>query len=126
MSHSLSLRLSATGDLLKRYAAVFRHAWRERKALDPKPRLPHEAQLLPASLELQETPVSPAPRNGSSTTPRWSGCSTWAPTPPSTWGGRSIGRRDVNRSRRRADRRAVIRSTAGNERRNRSGVAVLA
>lgn len=49
-------------DLLKRYGAVFRHAWRERKSLDPRPRLPHEAQFLPAALELQETPVSPAPR----------------------------------------------------------------
>ena len=49
-------------DLLKRYGAVFRHAWRERKGLDPRPRLPHEAQFLPAALELQETPVSPAPR----------------------------------------------------------------
>lgn len=60
MSHVL--RLHAALDLLKRYAAVFRHAWRERKALDPQPRLPHEAQFLPAALELQETPVSPAPR----------------------------------------------------------------
>ncbi len=60
MSHAL--RLHAVKDLLKRHAAVFRHAWRERKALDPRPRLPHEAQFLPAALELQETPVSPAPR----------------------------------------------------------------
>jgi hemolysin D len=62
MSHALTLRLQATLDLLKRYGAVFRHAWHERKALDPRPRLPHEAQFLPAALELQETPVSPAPR----------------------------------------------------------------
>lgn len=60
MSHAL--KLHAALDLLKRYAAVFRHAWRERKNLDPKPRLPHEALFLPAALELQETPVSPAPR----------------------------------------------------------------
>jgi len=60
MSHAL--KLHAVLDLLKRYAAIFRHAWHERKNLDPKPRLPHEAQFLPAALELQETPVSPAPR----------------------------------------------------------------
>ena len=62
MSHGIALRLAATGDLLKRYGAVFRHAWQERQQLDPKPRLPHEAQFLPAALELIETPVSPAPR----------------------------------------------------------------
>lgn len=59
---TLTLRLQATLDLLKRYAAIFSHVWQERKSLDPRPRLPHEAQFLPASLELQETPVSPAPR----------------------------------------------------------------
>lgn len=53
---------TAVLDLLKRYGTVFRHAWRERASLDPRPRLPHEAQFLPAALELQETPVSPAPR----------------------------------------------------------------
>lgn len=57
-----SLRLQAFADLLERYAAVFRHAWRERKQFDTPPRLAHEAQFLPAALELQETPVSPAPR----------------------------------------------------------------
>lgn len=62
MSQALTLRLQALIDLLKRYGAVFRHAWRERTNLDPRPRLPHEAQFLPAALELQETPVSPAPR----------------------------------------------------------------
>lgn len=62
MSQALALRLQAVLDLLKRYGAVFRHAWRERASLDPRPRLPHEAQFLPAALELQETPVSPAPR----------------------------------------------------------------
>ena len=60
MSHAL--KLHAVIDLLKRYAAIFRHAWHERKNLDSRPRLPHEAQFLPAALELQETPVSPAPR----------------------------------------------------------------
>lgn len=62
MSKSLTPRLGATIDLLKRYAAVFRHAWQERKRLDGQRRLPHETQFLPAALELQETPVSPAPR----------------------------------------------------------------
>ncbi len=56
------LRLQATGDLLRRYGAVFRHAWRQRKQMTPPPRLPHEAQFLPAALALQETPLSPAPR----------------------------------------------------------------
>lgn len=62
MSKSLTPRLGATIDLLKRYAAVFRHAWQQRKQLDGQRRLPHETQFLPAALELQETPVSPAPR----------------------------------------------------------------
>ena len=62
MTHLLTLRLQATLDLLKRYAAIFSHVWKIRKELDPPHRLPHEAQFLPAALELQETPVSPAPR----------------------------------------------------------------
>lgn len=62
MMQSLILRGQALADFFHRYAAVFRHAWRERRNLDPRPRLPHEAQFLPAALELQETPVSPAPR----------------------------------------------------------------
>ncbi|MDK9705185.1 MAG: HlyD family type I secretion periplasmic adaptor subunit [Sulfuritalea sp.] len=62
MSHTLTLRLQATFDLLKRYATIFSHVWKIRKELDPPPRLPHEAQFLPAALELQETPVSAAPR----------------------------------------------------------------
>ena len=62
MTHSLTLRLQATRDLLKRYATIFSHVWKIRKDLDPPHRLPHEAQFLPAALELQETPVSPAPR----------------------------------------------------------------
>lgn len=56
------LGLQAALDLLRRYAAIFRHVWKERANLDPAPRLPHEAQFLPTALELQETPVSPAPR----------------------------------------------------------------
>ncbi|MFA4970331.1 MAG: biotin/lipoyl-binding protein, partial [Sulfuritalea sp.] len=62
MTQALTLRLQATLDLLKRYATIFSHVWKIRKELDPPPRLPHEAQFLPAALELQETPVSPAPR----------------------------------------------------------------
>lgn len=60
--HTSWLWLHATLDLLRRYATIFRHVWKERAKLDPAPRLPHEAQFLPAALELQETPVSPAPR----------------------------------------------------------------
>ncbi len=62
MSQALTLRLQAALDLLKRYAAIFSHVWKLRRELDPPQRLPHEAQFLPAALELQETPVSPAPR----------------------------------------------------------------
>lgn len=62
VSHVPNMHLQAFFDLMKRYAAVFRHAWRERKSLDARARLPHEAQFLPAAMELQETPVSPAPR----------------------------------------------------------------
>lgn len=62
MSHAVLLRLQAALDLLKHYGAVFHHAWREQASFAPRPRLPHEVQFLPASLELQETPVSPAPR----------------------------------------------------------------
>ena len=61
MSQAVLLRLQSVLELLKRYGAVFRQAWRERGSLEPRPRLPHEAQFLPAALELQETPVSPAP-----------------------------------------------------------------
>jgi hemolysin D len=62
MTQALTLRLQATLDLLRRYAAIFGQLWKIRKELDPPPRLPHEAAFLPAALELQETPVSPAPR----------------------------------------------------------------
>ncbi|MBF0308392.1 MAG: HlyD family type I secretion periplasmic adaptor subunit [Magnetococcales bacterium] len=56
------LRLQAFGELFSRYAMAFRHAWQHRAAMEPAPRLPHEAQFLPAALSLQETPVSPVPR----------------------------------------------------------------
>ncbi len=58
----MNLKLQACADLFGRYGAIFRHAWHERKQFDTQPRLAHEAQFLPAALELQETPVSPAPR----------------------------------------------------------------
>ena len=59
---TLSLHLQASADLFKRYAAIFSHVWAQRRDMEPKPRLPHESAFLPAALELQETPVSPAPR----------------------------------------------------------------
>lgn len=59
---SMNIRLQAMGDLFKRYAAVWRHAWQHRAEMEPTERLPHEAQFLPAALSLQETPISPAPR----------------------------------------------------------------
>lgn len=59
---NLKLRGQAFADLLQRYGTVFGHAWSQRKAMAPTPRLPHEAQFLPAALALQETPLSPAPR----------------------------------------------------------------
>ena len=62
MTQALTLRLQAALDLLRRYAAIFGQLWKIRKDLDPPQRLPHEAAFLPAALELQETPVSPAPR----------------------------------------------------------------
>lgn len=62
MSHLHFPRLRAVRDLARRYAAVFRHAWRERKERDAPYRLSHEAEFLPATLALQDTPVSPAPR----------------------------------------------------------------
>lgn len=60
--YALILQLHALAELCKRYAAIFCHVWQERKNLDAAPRLAHEAQFLPAALELQETPVSPVPR----------------------------------------------------------------
>lgn len=62
MGQAINIRLQALFDLLRRYGAVFGHVWRERQRLDAPARLAHEAAFLPAALELQETPVSPAPR----------------------------------------------------------------
>jgi type I secretion membrane fusion protein, HlyD family len=52
----------ASGDLWRRYAEVFRAAWAERDAHAPPAREIHEAEFLPAHLELMETPLHPAPR----------------------------------------------------------------
>ena len=49
-------------ELLARYRAVFAAAWAARKELAGPRRLADEAAFLPASLEIQETPVHPAPR----------------------------------------------------------------
>lgn len=59
---TMSPRLQAFADLLKRYDFAFRHAWQHRAEMQTIERLPHEVQFLPAALSLQETPVSPAPR----------------------------------------------------------------
>lgn len=58
----MARRRHVFGELFKRYGAALRNAWRHRAQMEPTRRLPHEAQFLPASLSLQETPVSPAPR----------------------------------------------------------------
>ena len=55
-------RLAAVGDVVRRYAQVFRVAWAERQALEPVQRTRDELAFLPAHLELTETPLSPAPR----------------------------------------------------------------
>src|SRR5471030_1642072 len=54
--------MSATPSLMQRYRHAWRESWRQRKQMDSVQRLPHEAQFLPAALELQDTPVHPAPR----------------------------------------------------------------
>ncbi|WP_162874722.1 HlyD family type I secretion periplasmic adaptor subunit [Pseudomonas viridiflava] len=50
------------GSLVQRYRSVWRQAWRRRREMDAPIRLPHEVQFLPASMELQERPIHPAPR----------------------------------------------------------------
>jgi len=59
---SIRLKLQALRDLLRRYGAVFAAAWAIREQLQSRPRQTHELAFLPASLELAETPVHPAPR----------------------------------------------------------------
>lgn len=58
----MGIRIDASWALLRRYASVFGAAWAVRRQMEPRQRLAHEAQFLPAHLELQETPPSPAPR----------------------------------------------------------------
>lgn len=54
--------MGASLDLLHRYRDSWRQSWRQRRLMDAPARLPHEIQFLPASLELQDKPVHPAPR----------------------------------------------------------------
>ncbi|THF65230.1 HlyD family type I secretion periplasmic adaptor subunit [Pseudothauera rhizosphaerae] len=54
--------MGARTDLLRRYAAAWRHAWQRRRTMDAPLRFAHEAQFLPPALALQDTPVHPAPR----------------------------------------------------------------
>jgi len=54
--------MSARDKLIERYRQAWRHAWRNRQAMDAPPRLNHEVHFLPAALALQEAPVHPAPR----------------------------------------------------------------
>ncbi|NHB86320.1 HlyD family type I secretion periplasmic adaptor subunit [Photorhabdus tasmaniensis] len=54
--------MSATLSLLQRYRHAWHQSWCQRKSMDVSPRLAHELQFLPTALELQETPVHPAPR----------------------------------------------------------------
>lgn len=49
-------------ELLGRYGAIFKAAWKHRHELAGPKRLADEAAFLPAALSLQETPVHPAPR----------------------------------------------------------------
>jgi len=56
------IRAQAWGDLMQRYAAVFRSVWSIRHQLDTPPRQPYELAFLPANLELIETPAHPAPK----------------------------------------------------------------
>jgi len=49
-------------ELLGRYRAIFKAAWKHRHELAGPKRLSDEAAFLPAALSLQDTPVHPAPR----------------------------------------------------------------
>ena len=49
-------------ELLGRYGAIFKAAWKHRHELAGPKRLADEAAFLPAALSLQDTPVHPAPR----------------------------------------------------------------
>ena len=58
----MGIKRQALGDLFDRYKAVFNDAWKNRDAMTPVIRTPQEAEFLPATLALQETPIHPAPR----------------------------------------------------------------
>jgi len=58
----MRLQLAAWKDLLKRYAKIWKALWQQRERLDSPERNDIEREFLPAALELEETPVSPAPR----------------------------------------------------------------
>ena len=58
----MCIRIQAMSDLLNRYLLAFRMAWKNRKTMEPVTRTRDEAEFLPATLALQETPVHPAPR----------------------------------------------------------------
>ncbi|MBB5018373.1 hemolysin D [Chitinivorax tropicus] len=58
----MSSVLTAIQDLARRYAQVWQAAWQNRHHMAPPARTTHELAFLPAHLELQETPVHPAPR----------------------------------------------------------------
>lgn len=55
-------RVEAYVDLLRRYRDVFGYYWQRRTELSGTAFKPHEAEFLPATLALQEKPVSPAGR----------------------------------------------------------------
>jgi len=59
--HARNMRHPAF-ELLGRYKAVFKAAWKHRHELAGPRRLSDEAAFLPAALSLQDTPVHPAPR----------------------------------------------------------------
>lgn len=61
MSEAVAARHPAL-ELLGRYWAILRAAWRARHELAGPRRLADETAFLPAALSLQETPVHPAPR----------------------------------------------------------------
>lgn len=61
IARDLSQRHPVVG-LLRRYGSVFAAAWAARHELAGPKRLASEAAFLPAALEIQETPVHPAPR----------------------------------------------------------------
>ena len=58
----MGIKRQALGDLFERYKAIFKDAWANRDAMAPAIRTPQEAEFLPATLALQETPIHPAPR----------------------------------------------------------------